>query len=76
MDDWSVNDDIYEYYEKVWEFYTVNRIATKYKKNFVSDNKKYWCPDTECTDAFNASWTEVNNWIVPPPNLMSKVKRS
>lgn len=36
MDDWSVDDEIYEYYEKVWEIYTVNRFATKYKKNCVS----------------------------------------
>lgn len=24
-------------------------------------------------DAFNASWKEENNWLVPPPNLIAKV---
>lgn len=39
----------------------------------VRFNSKYRFPDTECVDAFNASWTEENNCLVPSPNLIAKV---
>lgn len=52
-------------YEKLWGIHTVDRFATHYNKKCVIFNSKYWCPDTECIDAFNTSWTEENNWLVP-----------
>lgn len=73
MDDWSNDDEIFEYYEELWGIHTVDRFATHYNKKCVRFNSKYLCPDTECIDAFNASWTEKNNWLVPPPNLIAKV---
>lgn len=39
-------------YEKLWGIHTVDRFATHYNKKCVIFNSKYWCPDTECIDAF------------------------
>lgn len=30
IDDWSVDDEVFEYYEKLWGFHTVDRFATHY----------------------------------------------
>lgn len=73
MDDWSVDDEIVGYYEKSLGIHTVDGFATHQNKKCVRFNSKYWFPDTECVDAFNASWTEENNWLVPSPNLIAKV---
>lgn len=42
-------------------------------KKCVRFNSKHWCPVLECINAFNASCTEENNWLVPPQNLIAKV---
>ena len=36
-------------------------------------NSKYWCPGTEAIDAFTQGWVCENNWLVPPPSLISRV---
>lgn len=56
----------------MWGVHTVDRFATHYNKKCVRFNSKYWCPNTECVDAFIACWKGENNWLVPPPNLITK----
>lgn len=53
----------------MWGVHTVDRFATHYNKKCVRFNSKYWCPNTECVDA---CWKGENNWLVPPPNLITK----
>lgn len=72
MDDWSIDDEIFEHFEKMWGVHTVDRFATHYNKKCVRFNSKYWCTNTECVDAFNACWRGENHWLVPPPNLITK----
>lgn len=72
MDDWSKDDEIFEHFEKMWGVHTVDRFATHYNKKCVRFNSKYWCPNTECVDVLNACWNGENNWLVPPPNLVTK----
>lgn len=76
MDDWSVDDEIYEYYEKVWEIYTVNRFATKYKKNCVSIIKNIGVLILNAQMLLmQAGRRSIIGWFLPQ-NLMSKVIRS
>ena len=73
MDDWSVHDDVFQKYEKMWGIHTIDRFATHYNKKCERFNSKYWCPGTEAIDAFTQGWVCENNWLVPPPSLISRV---
>lgn len=73
MDDWSVHDDIFQEYEKMWGIHTIDRFATHYNKKCERFNSKYWCPGTEAIYAFTQVWVSENNWLVPPPSLISRV---
>lgn len=57
----------------IWAFIQLMGLQHIRTKKCVRFNSKYRFPDTECVDAFNASWTEENNWLVPSPNLIAKV---
>lgn len=73
MDDWSVHDDVFNSYEKLWGMHTVDRFATHYNKKCERFNSKYWCPGTEAVDAFTQVWVSENNWLVPPPSYIPRV---
>lgn len=73
MDDWSVYDDVFNSYEKLWGMHTVDRFATHYNKKCERFNSKYWCPGTEAVDAFSQVWVSENNWLVPPPSYIPRV---
>ena len=55
--------------------YTVDRFATDYNTKCSRFNSKYWCRGTEAIDAFTQNWTRECNWVVPPPNLISRAIR-
>ncbi|XP_062603797.1 uncharacterized protein LOC134265592 [Saccostrea cucullata] len=73
MDDWSVRDEVFDIYEKLWGVHTVDRFSTHYNKKCERFNSKYWCPGTEAIDAFTQVWVSENNWLVPPPIFIPRV---
>lgn len=56
MDEWSVHDDVFKSFEKIWDTYTVERFATHYNIKCERFNSIYWCPGTEAVDAFTQIW--------------------
>lgn len=73
MDDWLIDDEIFEYFEKMWGVYIVDRFVMYYNKKCVRFNLKYWCLNIECVDVFNVCWKGENNWLVLFLNLIIKV---
>ena len=37
-------------------------------------NSEYWCPGTFDVNAFTVSWSDENNYLVPPIYLIPRVK--
>ena len=72
-DDWEVDSRVFISLGESWGEYEVDRFASNYNTKCGRFNSKYWCPGTEGVDALNQDWAGVNNWIVPPPRLISRV---
>ena len=72
-DDWSISEDVFASIDKVWGAHTVDRFASNYNTKCVVFNSKFWCPGTAAVDAFSQAWGGVNNWLVPPPNVILRV---
>ena len=71
-DDWSVSDSLFKFLDHVWGPFTIDRFADANNTKLVKFNSKFWSPNTSGVDAFAYSWREENNWLVPPPSLISK----
>jgi len=72
-DDWGIRSNVFDLYNQKWGPYTVDRFATHYNTQCVRFNSPIWCPGTEAVDAFSQYWGRENNWLVPPPSLISRV---
>jgi hypothetical protein len=72
-DDWGIRSNVFDLYNHKWGSYTVDRFATHYNTQCVRFNSPIWCPGTEAVDAFSQYWGRENNWLVPPPSLISRV---
>ena len=70
--DWSISDFIFTALENKWGLHTVDRFACHYNAKCEVFNSRYWCPGTSGIDPFSVSWVGENNWVVPPPRLLSK----
>ena len=71
-DDWSISDFIFTTLENKWGLHTVDRFVCHYNAKCEVFNSRFWCPGTSGIDAFSVSWVGENNWVVPPPRLLSK----
>ena len=70
-DDWSVKWWVFEMLDKKWGPHSVDRFASHFNNKCVRFNSRWWVPGTEAIDALNEKWTGENNWLVPPPRLIS-----
>ena len=52
---------------------TIDRFANESNRKTKRFNSKYFCPQSEGVDAFNMSWKDENNFLVPPVSLIHKV---
>ena len=50
-----------------WGPHDIDRFASNLNNKCDRFNSKYWVPGTEAVDAFNQSWSNDLNWLVPPP---------
>jgi hypothetical protein len=71
-DDWSVKITVFNEIDKIWGKHTCDRFAADYNTKCAQFNSRWWCPNTTGIDAFNQYWGNENNWLVPPPRLISK----
>jgi hypothetical protein len=72
-DDCSVNDNVFQWLDVRWAPHTVERFACNYNAKVVRFNSRFYQPGSEAVDAFTQTWSNENNWLVPPVSLVSKV---
>ena len=71
-DGWTVNQNIFMYFDKRWGPFTYDRFASDSNAKCKKFNSKYLCPSTNGIDAFQQEWRGENNWLVPPIPLITK----
>ena len=71
-DDWSVSKQFFEFANKTWGPFTIDRFANAKNAQLPRFNSRFWSPGCEQVDAFSVSWVRENNWLVPPPCLVSQ----
>ena len=74
-DDWSVLDFVFSTAEARWGNHTFDRFACDYNTKCKLFNSRHWCPGTISIDAFAQVWKGENNWLVPPPRLITRCIR-
>ena len=74
-DDWSVLDFVFSTAEARWGNHTFYRFACDYNTKCKLFNSRHWCPGTSSIDAFAQVWKGENNWLVPPPRLITRCIR-
>ncbi|XP_013410234.1 uncharacterized protein LOC106173608 [Lingula anatina] len=72
-DDWEVTENFFNFMNKKWGSYTIDRFANYENTKVTRFNSKFWNPNTEAVDAFLQDWSNENNWLVPPVALVPKV---
>ncbi|VDH99083.1 Hypothetical predicted protein [Mytilus galloprovincialis] len=71
-DDWGVQTWLFRTLDREWGPHTVDRFASSYNKKCDKFNSKFWCQGTSGVDAFKQHWGKENNWLVPPPSLVTE----
>lgn len=69
-DSWTVNDNIFGYYNNLWGPYECDRFTTSCNTKCPSYNTKSYEPESSGVNAFNFNWHGTNNWLVPPVSLI------
>ncbi|KAK3102573.1 hypothetical protein FSP39_012299 [Pinctada imbricata] len=72
-DDWGIQWWVYLSLDFQWGPHTYDRFASVYNRKCDKFSTKFWCKEAHSVDAFNQRWTNENNWLVPPPSLISNV---
>ncbi|KAK6172774.1 hypothetical protein SNE40_016367 [Patella caerulea] len=70
-DDWQIDDFMFHKLDNMFGPHTFDRFSNEYNAKCCKFNSKVWCPYTSGVDAFSTSWSGENNWLVPPPHLVS-----
>jgi hypothetical protein len=73
FDDWCVAHKIFDFFNRKWGPYQVDRFADNTNCKVDVFNSQYWCPGSSGVDAFAYDWSGVNNWLVPPVHLVPRV---
>ena len=72
-DSWEITEGFFSYLNELWGPFSIDRFADSANKKLRRFNSKFYCPETECVDAFTVSWDNENNLLVPPVCMISKV---
>ena len=75
LDDWAVTRSLFDWLDARFGPHTVDRFATDSNKQLNRFNSRFSSPGSEAVDAFSQTWNNDNNWLVPPPCLISKCIR-
>ena len=74
-DDWSVSLPIFQLLNSRWGPHTVDRFADEHNCLLPRFDSRFWNPLCEAMDTFTRSWEFENNWLCPPPHLVSRALR-
>lgn len=64
--DWEVSREFFDFMNRLWGPFTIDRFANFNNKKLDRYNSLYWNPGSEALDAFSQNWQFNNNWLVPP----------
>jgi hypothetical protein len=73
IDDWQVNDNIFNLLNRSHGPFTVDCFASNLTKKVEKFYAKFCCEGVAGVDAFAFNWAHENAWLVPPPRLIPKV---
>ena len=73
FDDWSISPLLFKFLNGRWGPHTVDRFSSETTNHLPRFYSRFNCPGAEGVDSFLFSWTNENNWAVPPPRLIARV---
>lgn len=73
IDDYTINDDVFQMLDFKWGPHTVDRFACSYNAKLVRFNSRFYQPGAEAVDAFLQNWEFENNWLLPPVSQIARV---
>lgn len=71
-DEWSVSNNVFNYFDKTWGPHTYDRFANSFNKKCTKFNSRSPCKFSLGTDCFNFDWNNETNWLVPPVHLIGR----
>ena len=71
-DDWSIDDESFQYIIAHFGPCTIDRFASGSNNRFPKFNSKYHCVGTSAVNAFTQDWSLETNWISPPVSLIER----
>ena len=74
-DDWKTAGSLFEYFNRSWGPYDIDRFANHKNHKTHRFNSRYWSPGCEAVDAFTQDWSGSENWLVPPIHLIPRTIR-
>ena len=72
-DDYRLDAQVFAQLDERWGPHTVDVFASHLSAQLPRFYSQFWCPGTEGVDALSLSWVGENNWLFPPPYLVSLV---
>ena len=71
-DNWSIDNETFEYIQQNFDRFTVDRFADNHNTKLPVFNSKYHCPGSASVNAFTTDWSLDFNWLCPPIKLVGK----
>ena len=72
-DDWGMQWWVFKMLDEKWGPHTYDRFASSYNRKCDKFSSKFWCAGCSGVDALSQPWARENNWLVPPPNMITVV---
>ena len=72
-DDYRLDASVFDMLDKRWGPHSLDVFASHLSAQLPRFFSQFWCPGSEGVDAFSHSWAGENNWLFPPPYLISRV---
>ena len=69
-DDWSIDDESFNYIQSHFGTFDVDRFAASHNNKVNRFNSRYHCPHTESVNSFISHWGSSFNWLCPPISLI------
>ena len=71
-DEWEVALEFFNHVDKMWGPHDVDRFASYNNRKTPRFNSLFAEFGSEALDCFTQSWSNCNNWLVPPISLVTK----
>lgn len=71
-DEWEVTTEFFNFIDQMWGPHEVDRFASFKNRKLNRFNSLFYEYKSEAIDAFTQSWSDCNNWLVPPIYLVSR----